>query len=77
MIPGCGGFAARVGARLNRALAEYRARRAVRELQRLDERTLKDIGLSRSFLDAAVRSRQTRTPPFNAERAQAGSDADV
>ena len=39
-----------------KALMEYRIRQATRELARLDDRLLKDIGLSRWALEDAVRS---------------------
>ena len=38
-----------------RALGEYRTRRAVREMQRLDDRMLRDIGIGREAIDFAVR----------------------
>jgi uncharacterized protein YjiS (DUF1127 family) len=38
-----------------RALAEYRTRRAVREMQQLDDRMLRDIGVTRESVDYAVR----------------------
>jgi uncharacterized protein YjiS (DUF1127 family) len=38
-----------------RALAEYRTRRAVREMQHLDDRMLRDIGITRESIDSAVR----------------------
>lgn len=42
---------------IGKALAEHHARRAARELNRLDDRMLRDIGLSRSSIDHVVRGR--------------------
>ena len=39
-----------------KAMVEHKIRRASRELARLDDRTLRDIGLSRCGLEDAVRS---------------------
>ena len=39
-----------------KAMLEYRLRQAARDLARLDDRTLKDIGLTRWSLEDAVRS---------------------
>jgi Domain of unknown function (DUF1127) len=44
-----------LGALLLRRFAKQRLRRAIRELQRLDDRTLSDIGISRSGIETAVR----------------------
>lgn len=38
-------------------LREYRIRRTVRELQALDARALRDIGLDRDDIESAVRAR--------------------
>lgn len=51
-----------------KALMEHRIRRAARELSQLDDRMLKDIGLSRWSLEDAVRSnRTTDLAPFGPE----------
>ena len=53
---------------LVQALAEYRTRRAVREMQRLDDRMLRDIGIEREVIDYAVRyGRELEVAPFAGE----------
>jgi uncharacterized protein YjiS (DUF1127 family) len=50
------------------AIAERHTRRAVRDLQHLDDRLLRDIGLSRATIDYAVRhGRELEVIPFAAE----------
>jgi uncharacterized protein YjiS (DUF1127 family) len=44
-----------VSAILMQAMIESRVRRAARELARLDDRMLQDIGLTRTEIDSAVR----------------------
>jgi uncharacterized protein YjiS (DUF1127 family) len=44
-----------IGRLIKTAIYESRARRASRELHRLDDRTLRDIGLYRCGIDYAVR----------------------
>jgi len=43
-----------IGMVARRVIARSRERRAIRELQRMDNRILRDIGLSRSQIRAAV-----------------------
>jgi uncharacterized protein YjiS (DUF1127 family) len=54
-----GGWSRRLAGRalrlIVRAIREAQLRRAIRDMQRLDERLLQDIGLSRSSLEHAVR----------------------
>ena len=58
---------------LVRALGEYRTRRAVREMQRLDDRMLRDIGIGRDAIDFAVRyGRELDAAPFAREWASWG-----
>jgi uncharacterized protein YjiS (DUF1127 family) len=60
--------------RLLKAIAEHNTRRAVRELQSLDDRLLRDIGLTRASIEQAVRQgRELDMIPFAAEWALWGS----
>ena len=43
-----------------KAMVEHKVRRAARELARLDDRTLRDIGLSRCGIDDAVRANRVQ-----------------
>lgn len=55
------------------ALAEYRTKQAVRELQQLDDRMLRDIGIDRDAIDYAVRhGRELDVAPFAREWASWG-----
>ena len=56
-----------------RALAEYRSRKAARELQSFDDRLLRDIGISRDSIDWAVRhGREYDAAPLAREWASYG-----
>jgi uncharacterized protein YjiS (DUF1127 family) len=44
------------------SIAAYKARQAVRELTRLDDRMLRDIGLTRGEIEFAVRPDKAPTP---------------
>jgi uncharacterized protein YjiS (DUF1127 family) len=51
-----------------KAIAEHQTRRAVRELHNLDDRLLRDMGLTRAAIDHAVRyGRELDMVPFAAE----------
>lgn len=49
-----GSLRERAGEFMARALRAFSQRRALRELARLDDRMLRDIGLTRTDIDAAV-----------------------
>jgi uncharacterized protein YjiS (DUF1127 family) len=57
-----------------KAAAEFHTRRAVRDLQHLDDRLLRDMGLTRGTIDYAVRhGREIDLVPYAAEWALWGS----
>jgi uncharacterized protein YjiS (DUF1127 family) len=59
-------------------LAEYRTRRAVHEMQHLDDRMLRDIGIMRESIDSAVRyGREREVSPFAREWASWASATDA
>ena len=57
-----------------KAIAEFHARRAVRDLQHFDDRMLRDMGLTRGTIDYAVRhGREIDLVPYAAEWALWGT----
>ena len=57
-----------------KAIAEFHTRRAVRDLQHLDDRLLRDMGLTRGTIDFAVRhGREIDLVPYAAEWALWGT----